>query len=247
MNRQSARWEVMPAAPATTSRRLPVWVFVASAIVVAAWAGMLAMPMSHELTAFAAGWVLMVIAMMVPTIARPMLRISAGSATRAMSFMSGYVLAWTLSLPIALLVMRAPIWSTTSVLVLWIAVGFYQLLPTTAKNLRRCRSLDATSSAGSLGARQGISCMIACLPMMLAVMLSIMVWETAVVPTALIVLAACAFMIWEKSPSVSRTAIRASGVALVLASILAFTFGIGMSSTGHVHDSSAHAMGVSRS
>lgn len=89
--------------------------------------------------------------------------------------------------------------------------------------------------------------MIACLPMMLAVMLSIMVWNTALVATALIVLATCTFMIWEKSPSVSRTAIRASGIAIVLASVVAFTFGIGMNATGHVHDASAHAMGVSRS
>ncbi len=231
----------------TPTRRIQAWAVAAAAIVLAAWVGMLAMPMSHEITAVVAGWVLMVVAMMVPTVARPMMRISAGSGTRAFAFISGYVIAWTLSLPIAVLVMRAPMWSTTSVLVLWIAVGFYQLLPTTAKNLRRCRSLDATASAGSLGARQGISCMIACLPMMLAVMLSIMVWNTAVVFTALIVLAACAFMIWEKSPSVSRTAIRASGVAIVLASVVAFTFGLGTSATGHVHDASAHAMGVSRS
>ncbi len=232
---------------ATPTRRVQAWVAGAGAIVLEAWAGMLAVPMSHALTAIAAGWVLMVIAMMVPTVARPMLRISAGSGSRAFAFMAGYVLAWTLSLPIAVLVMRAPIWSTTSVLVLWIAVGFYQLLPTTSKNLRRCRSLDATAAPSSLGVRQGISCMIACLPMMLAVMLSIMVWNTALVATALIVLATCTFMIWEKSPSVSRTAIRASGIAIVLASVVAFTFGIGMNATGHVHDASAHAMGVSRS
>jgi hypothetical protein len=200
---------------------------VAAAVVLASWVGMLAIPMSHDLPAVAAGWVLMVIAMMVPTVARPMLRISAGNGTRAFAFISGYVLAWTLSLPIAALVMRAPIWSTTSVIVLWIA--------------------DATASASSLGVRQGIACMIACLPMMLAVMLSIMVWNTAIVLTALIVLAACAFMIWEKTPSVSRTAIRGSGIAIVLASVVAFTFGIGMSGTGHVHDASGQATGVSRS
>jgi len=237
----------MSAAPGSAARRIPAWAIGASAIVLVAWVGMLALPMSHALTSVAAGWVLMVVAMMVPTVARPMLRISAGSGLRAFSFMAGYVLAWTLSLPIAVLVMRASVWSTTSVVVLWIAVGFYQLLPTTSRNLRRCRSLDATASAGALGVRQGFSCMIACLPMMLAVMLSIMVWTTALVPTALIVLAACAFMIWEKSPSVSRTAIRASGIAIVLASIIAFTIGIGMAAGGHVHDSSAHAMGVSRS
>jgi hypothetical protein len=237
----------MTAAPATSTRRVPAWTVVAAAVVLASWVGMLAIPMSHDLPAVAAGWVLMVIAMMVPTVARPMLRISAGNGTRAFAFISGYVLAWTLSLPIAGLVMRAPIWGTTSVIVLWIAVGFYQLLPTTAKNLRRCRSLDATASASSLGVRQGIACMIACLPMMLAVMLSIMVWNTAIVPTALIVLAACAFMIWEKTPSVSRAAIRGSGIAIFLASVVAFTFGIGMSDTGHVHDASGQATGVSKS
>ncbi len=237
----------MSTAPITPTRRVPAWVVAATAIVLVAWAAMLALPMSHELTAVAAGWVLMVIAMMVPTVARPMLRISAGSGTRAFAFMTGYVIAWTLSLPIAVLIMRAPVWSVTSVLLLWIGVGCYQLLPTTARNLRRCRSLDATASAGSLGARQGISCMIACLPMMLAVMLSIMVWNTALVPTAFIVLAACAFMVWEKSPSVSRSSIRASGIALVLAAIIAFTIGAGTGFPPHVHDSSTHAIGVSRS
>ena len=238
----------MSTAPVTPTRRVPAWAVAVGALVLVAWIGMLAMPMSHELSAFAVGWVLMVIAMMVPTVARPMMRISSGSGTRAFAFMGGYVLAWTLSLPLAALVMRAAVWSTTSVTVLWIAVGCYQLLPTTARNLRRCRSLDAAASAGSLGARQGLSCMIACLPMMLAVMLSIMVWNTALVPTALMVLAACAFMIWEKSPSVSRTAIRASGIALVMASILAFTIGMGAGSTGHLHDDPAsQSMGVSRS
>lgn len=235
----------MSTAQITPTRRVPAWAVVVGAVVLASWVGMLAIPMTHELTAVAAGWVLMVIAMMVPTVARPMLRISDGSGARAFAFMSGYVLAWTLSLPAAALIMRAPVWSTTTVLVLWIAVGLYQLLPTTAKHLRRCRSLDATASAGTLGIRQGVACMIACLPMMLAVMISVMVWNTAIVATALFVLAACAFMIWEKSPSVSRTAIRASGIALVVLSIIAFTSGLGMGAT--VHDSSTHAMGVSRS
>jgi Predicted metal-binding integral membrane protein (DUF2182) len=236
----------MSTAPITT-RRVPAWAMAAGALVLASWVGMLAIPMTHEITAVAAGWVLMVIAMMVPTVARPMMRISGGSGARAFAFMSGYVLAWTLSLPAAALIMRAPYWSTTSALVLWVAVGFYQLLPSTARNLRRCRSLDATASAGMLGIRQGIACMIACLPMMLAVMISIMVWNTAIMVTALIVLAACVFMIWEKSPSVPRAAIRGSGIAIVVLSVIAFVAGMGMGPAGSVHDSSTHAMGVSRS
>lgn len=236
----------MSTAPITT-RRVPAWAVAAGALVLASWVGMLAIPMTHEITAVAAGWVLMVIAMMVPTVARPMMRISGGSGARAFAFMSGYVLAWTLSLPAAALIMRAPLWSTTSALVLWVAVGLYQLLPSTARNLRRCRSLDATASAGMLGLRQGVACMIACLPMMLAVMISIMVWNTTIMVTALIVLGACAFMIWEKSPSVPRAAIRASGIALVVLSVIAFTIGMGVSSGEAGHDSPTHAMGVSRS
>jgi hypothetical protein len=54
-------------------------------------------------------------------------------------------------------------------------------------------------------------------------------------------------MIWEKSPSVTRAAIRGSGIAIVLASVIAFTFGLGMNATGHVHDASGQATGVSRS
>jgi hypothetical protein len=52
-------------------------------------------------------------------------------------------------------------------------------------------------------------------------------------------------MIWEKTPSVSRAAIRRSGIVLV--SIIAFTVGLGMTGTGHVHDASGQATGVSRS
>lgn len=237
----------MSTAHITSTRRVPAWAVVVAAVVLASWVGMLVIPMTHEIPAVIAGWVLMVIAMMVPTVARPMLRISRGSGVRAFAFITGYVLAWTLSLPIAAIVMRAPIWSTSSVLVLWIAVGCYQLLPTTSKNLRRCRSLDATAAPAMLGIRQGFACMIACLPMMLAVMISIMVWNTALAATALIVLAACVFMIWEKSPSVSRVAIRASGIAIILAAVLSFTIGVGMNSSGHVHDSAAQAGGVSRS
>jgi len=237
----------MSTAPLTPTRRAPAWAFGVGAIVLASWFAMLAMPMSHRLSDFSAGWLVMVIAMMVPTVARPMMRIAQGQGLRAFAFMLGYVAVWMLSLPIALLAMRAPIWNANSVLVLWIAVGIYQLLPTTSRNLRRCRSLDASASAGALGIRQGISCMIACLPMMLAVMLSIMVWNTPVALTALVVFAACAFMIWEKSPSVSRATIRISGAVIVLAAVLMFTIGVGSGATGHVHDSSAHAVGVSRS
>jgi hypothetical protein len=208
---------------------------------------MLLIPMSHQISELSAGWFVMVIAMMVPTVARPMMRIAQGRGSRAFAFMLGYVAVWMLSLPIAIIVMRAPFWSTTSVLLLWITVGVYQMLPSTAAHLRRCRSLDATASPGSLGVRQGIACMIAGLPMMLAVMLSVMVWGLGALPAALLLLAASVFMVWEKSPSVSRATIRISGVVIVLGSVLMFTIGLGSGATGHVHDASAHAVGVSRS
>ena len=237
----------MPTATTMRARRLPVWALAASALVIAAWAGMLLLPMSHGLSEFSAAWLVMIVAMMVPTVARPMMRISQGEGSRAFAFMLGYVALWMLSLPIALIVMRAPFWSTTAVLLLWVAVGVYQLLPSTASHLRRCRSLDATASPSSLGARQGIACMIACLPLMITVMLSVMVWDLPTLPAAMLLLAAAVFMVWEKSPSVSRTMIRASGITMVLASVLLFTIGLGTGTTGHVHDNAGQASGVSKS
>ncbi len=237
----------MSAAPATRARRLPAWALAAAALVIAAWAGMVLLPMSHGLSEFSAAWLVMIIAMMVPTVARPMMRISQGEGSRAFAFMLGYVAIWLLSLPLAIVVMRAPFWNSATVLLVWIAVGVYQLLPSTAGHLRRCRSLDATATPISLGARQGIACMIACLPLMLVVMLSVMVWNLPTLPAALLLLAAAVFMVWEKSPSVSRTMIRASGITMVLASVLLFTIGLGTGTTGHVHDEAGQASGVSRS
>ncbi len=237
----------MSVTPASTARRLPAWAYAMSAIVLAAWAAMVLIPMSHRIPEQSAGWLVMVVAMMVPTVARPMMRISRGEGTRAFAFMLGYVAIWMVSLPIALIVMSAPFWNPSSVLVLWIAVGAYQLLPSTMSHLRRCRSLDASATPAMLGVRQGIACMIACLPMMLAVMLSVMEWGMAAVPAAALLLAASAFMIWEKSPSVTRSMIRASGVAVILTSVVMFTIGFGSGSAGHEHAGESQASGVSRS
>lgn len=237
----------MSVTPVSIARRLPAWAYAMSAIVLAAWAAMVLIPMSHRIPEQSAAWAIMVIAMMVPTVARPMMRISRGQGTRAFAFMLGYVAIWMVSLPIAIIVMSAPFWNPSSVLMLWIAVGAYQLLPSTMSHLRRCRSLDASATPAMLGVRQGIACMIACLPMMLAVMLSVMEWGLAAVPAAALLLAASAFMIWEKSPSVTRSMIRASGVAVILASVVMFTVGFGSASSDHVHDSASQASGISRS
>jgi hypothetical protein len=74
-----------------------------------------------------------------------------------------------------------------------------------------------------------------------------MEWGMAAVPAAALLLAASAFMIWEKSPSVTRSMIRASGVAVILASVVMFTIGFGSGSAGHQHAGQSQASGVSRS
>lgn len=231
-------------------RGMPAWAVSVGAIVLLAWAAVvasLALPTSHAVSAIAVGWMVMVVAMMVPTVARPIRRIAAGRSSRAYAFLGGYVVAWTVTVPIAGLVMSAPVWNMASALALVFGVGLYQLLPTTARNLRRCRSLDASASAWSLGLRQGWSCTIACLPMMIAVMVAIMVTGAGPVASTALLLAACGFMIWEKSPAVPIAAIRASGVALVLASAIAFTVGLGMGAGTQHHGVSAQETGVSRS
>mgnify|MGYP007000077980 len=75
------------------------------------------------------GWSVMSAAMMVPTILRPMQRIAAGRASRAVSFGSGYVVVWAaLALPAWIVLSYWPINSLTLGLS-WIAVGAYLQAP----------------------------------------------------------------------------------------------------------------------
>ncbi|MEC8649176.1 MAG: hypothetical protein VXY08_10630, partial [Actinomycetota bacterium] len=95
------------------------------AVVCAGWLVMVVWPMRHDFTGFVVGWSVMSAAMMVPTILRPMQRIAAGRASRAMSFGSGYVVVWAvLALPAWIVVSYWPMNSLTLGLS-WIAVGVY--------------------------------------------------------------------------------------------------------------------------
>ena len=62
--------------------------------VAAAWVVLALVPVSHGLTAFGAMWLAMSVAMMVPTVMRPMQRAAAGSPRRAWLFLGGFVAVW---------------------------------------------------------------------------------------------------------------------------------------------------------
>lgn len=182
-------------------------------VVGAAWVGMALFPMAHSFPAFVPGWALMVIAMMVPTILRPMRRLAQGSNARAMQFLTGYVSLWVLvSIPAFALMatmMNQAWWLGMGV----VLVGIYQLLPSTWQSLHRCHSLASNAPAFAAGIRQGMWCVRGCGPLMVVTMAVAM--ALPIVTGITLMLAVTAFMMWEKSPRFSETALRWSSLALV--------------------------------
>ncbi len=114
---------------------------------------MVVWPMRHDFTGFVVGWSVMSAAMMVPTILRPMQRIAAGRASRAMSFGSGYVLVWAvLALPAWIVVSYWPINSLTPRVVVDCRGGV--LAGTGGVEFLLHLSLAEISQPGGLGLRQ---------------------------------------------------------------------------------------------
>jgi hypothetical protein len=202
----------------------------AMAVAVLAWTVLVAVQIPHQGNTFVQMWMLMVVAMMVPTVLRPMRRVSAGSFPRAVGFLLGYVVIWFIAVVPAYAIMRVP-WTPWLLALAWVAVGLYQSLPWTQRALRSCRSLRTEDSAWASGVRQGAACLIACGPLMFIGMATLM----APMPHAFMLLGMAAltgFMMWEKSPRVSAAAIQASGVVLILCATVAL---LTVSGSGHVH------------
>lgn len=96
-------------------------------LVVAAWIALAAIPGSHGILAFALMWGVMAIAMMIPTVMRPLQRAAAGSAVRALHFVCGFVCVWLVVGVPAYLVMNAIVWTPAWVALAWMGAGAYQL------------------------------------------------------------------------------------------------------------------------
>ena len=196
------------------------------------WVVMVMYPMRHDLMGFALSWAVMSLAMMVPTVMRPMMRIAQGKASRAVGFALGYLAIWTaLAIPAWIAVTRFPIGALT-LAVAWIAVGAYAQVPFVLKSFRSCKSLPATSHSMAAGLRQGVSCVIGCAPMMVVVMATIMQVNAGPLVAAVVMFAVMWLMIWQKAPSTQESALRALGVALVIGGAL---LGVTGDFSGHQH------------
>lgn len=204
---------------------------VAAAISVG-WVVMVAYPMRHDPMGFALSWAVMSLAMMVPTVMRPMMRIAQGKASRAVGFALGYLAIWTaLAVPAWIAMTWLPI-GALSLAVAWIAVGAYAQAPFVLRSFHSCKSLPASSRSMAAGLRQGLSCVIGCAPLMLVVMATAMQVNAGPLIAAIIMFAVMWLMMWQKAPSTQESALRAVGVALVIGGAL---LGVTGDFSGHQH------------
>lgn len=164
---------------------------------------------------FAAMWLAMSVAMMIPTVVRPMLRAADGSVARAWRFVAGFLLVWAAAGVPAFLVMRAITWTPGWVAATWIVAGAYQLTPLMQRNVTTCRSIRFEGRAGRYGVRQGVRCVASCWPVMLAVMVTAMSVPGLVLPLLMLV-GVTVLLCWEKRPSTTARAVAAVGMAMLL-------------------------------
>lgn len=230
------RWVYRPTmVPALLSAdprlRAPVLV-PTMALVAGAWILLVLAGDHSSVRAFAAMWLVMSIAMMIPTTVRPMLRAADGSVHRAWTFLSGFTLTWLVAGIPAYFVMNAIQWTPFWIALAWIAAGVYQVLPMKHRLVRRCSSVPFTGGAMSYGLRQGMRCVASCTPIMLAAMVTAMALPGFVAP-ALLLLGITVLLCWEREPSVPRQAMVVVGMAMMLAAVAGVMFFGG--GAGHVH------------
>jgi hypothetical protein len=203
--------------------------------------------MAHAGQGFVAMWVVMAIVMMVPTALRPARRISEGDPWRFIAFLAGYAGLWSLSVLVAYpLVVWVP-WTPLALFLGWIAVGFYQLLPSTSQHLRACRTLHASDRPGRSGMRYGVSCASACLPLMIVAMATV---HGAGVPLGIsiaLMAVVMGYIMWEKSSRATFTAIRFSGAMMIALAAITFTSGALPDHGVHSARGAQSLMGESRS
>lgn len=223
----------MVAALLGADRRFRVRVIApALAAVLVGWI-VLTMATNHaSVVSFAVMWVAMSVAMMVPTVARPMMRAADGSATRAWTFLAGFVLVWLLAGVPAYLLMNAITWTPFWIAIAWIAAGAYQSLPAMHRLVRSCRSVTYAGSPASYGMRQGLRCVASCAPVMLAAMVTAMTLPGFVAPVALL-LGLTVLLCWEREPSTTRQAMVTVGMVMMLAAVAGVMLVGGGS--GHLH------------
>lgn len=178
-------------------------------------------------------WVAMTLVMMVPTVLRPMARVSRGSTRRATIFLLGYIACWLVAGIPAFFATSLAMASMTALLGCWALVGLWQMLPSTAAMLRRCQGLRPESAALVLGLRQGSWCVSSCWPLMVATMATVD-WFALPLAAGIALMAGVAgFIMWQKSPRATSRTIQMVGVAMVLAVTLLYATGLGAGGPAH--------------
>lgn len=206
----------MAQAIALAPRRVQAGVLLPGALLVLAGWAVLAVARDHRaVAAFAAMWAAMSIAMMVPTVLRPMMRAADGSVARAWSFLAGFVVVWLVAGVPTYLVMNAIDWTPFWIAATWFVAGAYQVTPFMHRQLGTCRSVRYDGDATQYGVRQGLRCVASCWPVMLAVMITAMALPGLVLPLLALV-AVTALLCWEKQPGVASRAIASVGMAMLL-------------------------------
>ena len=186
-----------------------------AALVLAGWV-VLAVVRDHvSVPSFATMWVAMSVAMMIPTVLRPMMRAAQGSAWGAWRFATGFLAVWVVAGVPTYLVMNGVEWTTAWIAATWVLAGAYQLTPLMQRQLTTCRSVRYTGDATRYGARQGVRCVASCWPVMLAVMVTAMALPGAVLPLLALV-GVTALLCWEKQPGTTSRAVASVGMAMLL-------------------------------
>jgi predicted metal-binding membrane protein len=214
------------------------------AVLMAAGWAVLAVATDHTaIGAFVGMWAAMTVAMMIPTVLRPLLRAADGSAARAWAFLAGFVAVWLAAGIPTFLVMNAIAWTPFWIAAAWFVAGAYQLTPVMHRHLGTCRAIRFEGDPLTYGLRQGWRCVASCWPVMLAVMVAVMALAGTVLPLLALV-AVTALLCWEKEPGTTRRAVTSVGMAMLLVAAGAFALAGG---GGVVHHADAGPAGVSRS
>jgi hypothetical protein len=179
-----------------------------------AWVFVAVMPMQHQGAAYLVGWTVMVIAMMVPTVMRPMRRLANGSLARASAFLAGYIGVWMIGALPAFFLMDIAMGAPLLTGVAWVAAGIVQIAPGTAESLRSCSRLSTDGHPLRAGIRQGLWCQRGCLMVMIAAMATAM--QLVPVAGVGVMVIATGFMFWEKWNRASLEQVRALGALFVL-------------------------------
>lgn len=206
----------MVSALAIAPRRFQAGVLVPGALLILLGWAVLAVVRDHgSAGSFAAMWVAMAVAMMVPTTLRPMMRAADGSVARAWAFAAGFVAVWLLAGVPAYLLMNAIAWTPFWIAAAWFTAGLYQLSPVMQRSMATCRSVRFDGDATRYGIRQGARCVASCWPVMLAVMVTVMALPGTLLPLLALV-GVTVLLCWEKQPAIAPRAIASVGMAMLL-------------------------------